>query len=264
MGKVKTVQEYQDTIESMHNKLYSSGAKNDVEITTLERQLKRQLGAWADKVIVVVNTPGNEQHPWTFEETGRPMMPMGLKSETGKRQTGDYLFNVCVQEAIDGEKPAIWRYLPIVIERKGGKGTKRKVNGEYIYGPGKGGPHDLYGSLYGKTELKNGSIRHNRERLHDEIDRFKNDDRFKNGRFWLIVECTEAEFLAYKPVFNGNKRNKGYGASVESRRASIWSLAVHMGAPIHWAGTRQAAIKDVNSIIRQGLIGHYAVLLGLN
>lgn len=263
MAKVKTVQDYQDTIELMHYKLYSSCAKNDVETTTLERQLKRQLGAWADKVMVVIESPGNEQNPWTAEELAMPVRPMGLKGVTGKRQTGDYLFNVCVQEAVSITVPAVWKYLPIVIERKGGKGTKRKVNGDYVYGPGKGGPHDIYGSLYGKSELKNGTIRHNRDRLHDEIDRFQNDDRFKNGRFWLIAECTEAEFLAYKPVFNGNKRNKGYGANVESRRASIWSLAVHMGSPIHWAGTRQAAIKDVKDIIRQGLIRYYAELLGL-
>ena len=263
MGKVKTVQDYQDTITLMHKKLYSPGAKNDVERTMLERQLKRQLGAWANKVMVVIETPGNEQNPWTYEELGRPVRPMGLKGETGKRQTGDYLINVCVCEDGYNGLPAKWVYLPVVVERKGGKGTKRKVDGEYVYGTGRGGPHDLYGSLYGKTELKGGSIRYNRDRLHEEIDRFKEDDRFKDGQFWIIAECTEADFLQYKPVFNGSKRNKGYGANVESRRESIWSLAVHMGAPIHWAGTRHAAIKDFNSIIRQGLIRHYAYLLGL-
>ena len=355
MGKVKTVQDYQDTIETMHNKLYSPGAKNCIERTTLERQLKRQLGAWADKVMVIVKTPGNEQNPWTFEELDLAVELMELKKDTGERQVGDYQVKVCTHESTGDKDPAIWKYIPIVIERKGGpqskkynfmfnwsevalynsntlieflheqhgcdwvtidhihvlnKGTSFQVSDgkrlirldlddkkknvlmsifdndldpvsdftykvrktpktavlkvyEVEYGTGKGGPHDLYGSLYGKTELKNGSIRYNRDRLHEEIDRFKEDDRFKDGHFWLIAECTEADFLQYKPVFNGSKRNKGFGANVDSRRESIWSLAVRMGAPIHWAGTRHAAIKDFNSIIRQGLIRHYAYLLEL-
>jgi hypothetical protein len=355
MGKVKTVQDYQDTIEKMHNKLYSPGAKNDVERTTMERQLKRQLGAWADKVMVIVKTPGNEQNPWTFEELDLAVELMELKKDTGERQVGDYQVKVCTHESTGDKDPAIWKYIPIVIERKGGPQSKKYnlmfnwsevalgeysslveflhkehecewvqydhviifnsgtsftvADGPYVirldldknrknvlmsisnddvstvfdftykvrktpktavlkvyeveYGTGKGGPHDLYGSLYGKTELKNGSIRYNRDRLHEEIYRFKEDDRFKDGQFWLIAECTEADFLQYKPVFNGSKRNKGFGANVVSRRESIWSLAVHMGSPIHWAGTRHAAIKDFNSIIRQGLIRHYAYLLGL-
>lgn len=261
MSKVKTVNDYQNRIKQLHIILQTT--TNEIERTTYQNQLKVQLKAWAGKVMVIIESPGNEQNPWTFEELGRPVRPMGLKGETGKRQTGDYLINVCVNEENVGGKPAIWRYLPIVIERKGGKRSKKKVNGEYVYGPGKGGPQDLYGSLYGKTELKDGSIRHNRDRLHEEIDRFKEDERFKGGQFWLIAECTEADFLKYKPVFNGKLRNKGYGANVESRRASIWSLAVHMGSPIHWAGTRVAAIKDFNDIIRQGLIQHYAKLLEL-
>jgi len=158
----------------------------------------------------------------------------------------------------------------LLVTRMGAKPKKysaRKVKGnrniyKVEYRPGIGGPHDLYGSLYGSTVLKDGKKRYHRDRLHEEIQRFKEDDRF--SKFWLFAECTRSDFMSYSPVFTGKERNKGYGANVESRKASIASIAYEMGSPVNWCGTRQGAIDDFKNLIQQTIIHDYVQLLDLD
>ncbi len=130
------------------------------------------------------------------------------------------------------------------------------------YGPGKGGANDLYGSLYGSPKLKDGTKRPNRDRLKEEVDRFKDDDRFK--QFWIIAECTRTQFMSYRPQFRGKQKSHGYGANANSRKASNVSMGLHFGGPICWSGTRQGAIDDFKEIINQGIVFYYAELLGLS
>lgn len=345
MGKKKTANDYRDLIIKSHNRLYKIGVDNSQERIQYQNTLKRQLKAWSDLVMVVVYVPGNEQNPWTFEELGFSVKKMELKDKSGYDQTGDYHIKVCVQEATD-TLPAIWEYLDVIVERKGGPRSKKSVyqfnwdavvtskyyktmfefisnefeltgftddnvsiidpttvliadlrtsitlsltnkqknlvvtrmntkpkeysarvvkGGRNIYKreykPGKGGPHDLYGSLYGSTTLKDGTVRSNRDRLHDEIKRFKQDDRF--NMFWLFVECDRSKFMAYHPLFKGKERNKGYGANVASRKASIESIAYEMGAPVNWCGSRQGAIDDFKNMVTQAVIHDYVRLLDL-
>ena len=345
MGKKKTANDYRDLIIESHNRLYKIGVENNQERVQYQKKLKRQLKAWSDLIMVMVFIPGNEQNPWTFDELGFSVKNMELKDKSGYDQVGDYHVKVCPQEAT-GTLPAIWKYLDIVVERKGGPRSKksvyqfnwdavvmseyyptlfefisnefnitnlvdkdvtvvshksviiaslnttialsltddyktlivirmgakpkkysaRKVKGirniyKIEYKPGKGGPHDLYGSLYGSTILKDGSTRYNRDRLHDEIKRFKEDGRF--NMFWLFAECTRSDFMAYKPVFKGSERNKGFGANVESRKASIESIAYEMGAPVNWCGSRQGAIDDFKNVVAQAVIHDYVRLLEL-
>ena len=349
MGKVKTVEEYQEEIKQYHEKLYGpSGKCENIERTRLEQELHNRVKAWSLKVDVIVESPGNEQNPWTKGELCRPVTPMGLKKDTGDRQFGDYKVLVCVNK-----KTAKWVYLPIVVERKGGpqskkynlmfnwsdvalynpntlieflheqhgcdwvthdhvhvlnKGTSFQVSDgkrlirldlddkmknvsmsifdndldpisefkykvkktpktsvlkvyDIEYGHGKGGPNDLYGSLYGSPKLKDGTKRPNRDRLKEEVDRFKEDDRFK--QFWIIAECTRTQFMSYRPQFRGKQKSHGYGANANSRKATIGSMGLHFGGPICWSGTRQGAIDDFKEIINQGLVVFYAELLGL-
>ena len=148
---------------------------------------------------------------------------------------------------------------PIKYRTRVVKGV-RKVY-KFEYSPGKGGPHDLYGTLYGSTHLKDGSKRTGRDRFYNEINRFKKDDRF--NEMWLMAECTRSEFLKHKPLFKGTELNEGFGANVQSRKASISSIAVSMGSPINWCGTRKGAIDDFKHTIRQSIIDDYVFLLGL-
>lgn len=349
MGKVKSVSEYQEEIKQLHNKLYSLGAKNDVERTTMERLLHSKIKAWSLKVDVIIESPGNEQNPWTEDELGRPVRLMGLKKETGDRQFGDYRVLVCTHGSTGNKDPAIWRYLPVVVERKGGPQSKKYklmfnwsdvalddysslveflhkehkcdwVNEEHVcvlnqgttlrvgdgartiqldlddkkknvtmeinnigstfkykvkktpktgvlkvyeieYGPGKGGANDLYGTLYGAPTLKDGTKRPNRDRLKEEIERFREDTRFK--QFWLIAECTRTQFMSFRPKFNGKKRSSGFGANANSRKALLVSIGLDFGGSICWGGTRQGAVDDLKEIINQGLVKYYAELLEL-
>lgn len=346
MGKKKTANDYRDLIIQSHNRLYKIGVEDNKERVQYQKKLKRQLKAWSDLVMVMVYVPGNEQNPWTFDELGFSVKKMELKkNKSDYYQVGDYHIKVCIQEA-SGTLSAIWKYLDVVVERKGGPRTKKSVYQfnwdavvtegyyrtlfEFIsnefkitgftddnvtvfdpetvsiadlrtsitlsltnklktlvvtrmntkpkkysarmvkgarniykteYKPGKGGPHDLYGSLYGSTTLKDGTERSNRDRLYDEIERFKQDDRF--NKFWLFAECTRSEFMAYKPIFKGKERNKGFGANVESRKASIESIAYEMGAPVNWCGSRQGAIDDFKNMVYQAVIHDYVRLLEL-
>ena len=349
MARIKTVEQYQEEIKDHHDRLY--GFRGNVELILrdkIEQELHNRVKAWALKVDVVVESPGNEQNPWTMEELGRPVKPMGLMKKTGDRQFGDYKVLVCVDK-----KRKKWVYLPVVVERKGGPHSKKAVlmfnwsevaldeysslinflheqhwcnwvqydhvhvlnkgtsfqvsDGDHVirldlddkkknvlmtiynndldavsefkykvkktpntdvlkvydteYGPGKGGANDLYGSVYGSTKLKSGKTRYNRDRLKDEAGRFKEDPQFK--QFWIIAECTRAQFMSYHPQFRGKEKSSGFGANANSRKATIGSVGLHFGGPVSWSGTRQAAIDDFKEVINQGLVFFYAELLGL-
>lgn len=344
MGRKKTANDYRDLITVSYYKLYLAGIEDNIERVQLEKTLKRQLKSWSDLVMVVVYIPGNEQNPWTFDELGYGVKKMELKKDSGHDQVGDYHVKVCTQEAI-GDLPAIWKYLDVIVERKGGVRTKksvcqfnwdavvqtnhysyligflynefevsfeeediniinpttvsivnfdtsvnlslsddyktlvatcigydikkytaRKVKGnrniyKTVYSPGKGGPHDLYGSLYGSTTLKDGTVRSNRDRLHDEIKRFKDDNRF--NKLWLFAECSRSDFMNYRPIFKGKARNKGFGANVESRKASILSIGYEIGSPINWCGSRIGAIDDFKNMVTQTIMHDYVRLLDL-
>ena len=101
MARIKTVEQYQEEIKDHHDRLY--GFRGNVELILrdkIEQELHNRVKAWALKVDVVVESPGNEQNPWTMEELGRPVKPMGLMKETGDRQFGDYKVLVCVDKKL--------------------------------------------------------------------------------------------------------------------------------------------------------------------
>ena len=194
------------------------------------KKVHRQVGKWADMLDVIVYVASNEKLPWTTEELGIPVLPMPTKLRTGISQVGDYI--TCVTTKKDG---GTHFWLPLVVERKGGKRMKG------------GNPEDLYGTLM-STE--------NRATFMRELDRFEQDPRFNCGKFIIIAECSYQDFIEYKPLFNGKKRNVGFGASVNSREATIAKLD-ELGYQVVFAGSRTRGIRYYKTRIRQSIIMNY-------
>jgi len=201
-----------------------------------------QLSKWAELVSITISQSQQEWYPWTPDELGLPVIPMLKKKETKKvhnpAQTGDY---IAFYSTPSGEG-----WIPFVVERKGGKA-------------GKSGPHDLYGTL---------SNIENRTNLYEEIQRFKEDERF--DAMYLIAECTYQEYCSYVPAFSGRDssgkpaRNVNHvSMNVESREATIAGLYIR-GCNVVFAGTRAKAIKIYKDLIRQWLMKNYIKVLGLN
>ncbi len=223
---------YVQEIELLHNTIQSM--EEGPERTKKETQLHKKVAFWEknklDKVVYVAN---DEQTPWPlFEAVGLPIRPMKTMKESGYRQVGDYVCWVFIEDDRPDKPDSYHKYLPLVIERKTCS--------------------DLYGTLIPKD---------NWDRFKREIDRFRVDDRF--DQMAIITETSYQKFMAYKPVFNGNNRNKGIGVSQEVKRAKIAKCFV-LGAPIIFAGTTHQAMKMYKNLIRQTIIEQYADLLGLS
>ena len=197
-------------------------------------KVHRQVKKWIDMLDVIVYVAQNEKLPWTTEELNLPIVPMERKIKSGYSQVGDYL--TCVTTQKDG---GTHTWLPLVIERKGGKRKKG------------GNPEDLYGTLMSGD---------NRQTFSRELERFENDTRFNRGSFVVVAECSYQDFIEYKPVFKGKVRNKGYGAKVEAREASIASLD-EKGYHVVFAGSRTRAIRYFKTRIRQCIINNYEMFL---
>ncbi len=218
-------------IELLHNTIKSM--EEGPDRIKKEKQLHKKVAFWEEKKLnKVVYVANNEQTPWPlFEAVGLPVRPMETKAESGHRQVGDYICCVFIDDGRPGKPASYHKYLPLVIERKTCS--------------------DLYGTLIPKD---------NWDRFKREIDRFHVDDRF--NKMATITETSYQKFMAYKPVFNGNNRNKGIGVSQEVKRAKIAKCFV-LGAPIIFAGTTHQAVHMYKNLIRQTIIEQYADLLGL-
>ena len=218
-------------IELLHNIIKSTGEGPDR--IKKEKQLHKKVAFWEEnKLNKVVYVANNEQKPWTlYEAVGLPVLPMKTKAESGHRQVGDYVCCVFIEDGRPGKPDSYHKYLPLVIERKTCS--------------------DLYGTLVPKD---------NWDRFKREIDRFHTDARF--NQMAIITETSYQKFMAYKPVFNGNNRNKRIGVNPEVKRAKVAKCFV-LGAPIIFAGTTHQAMKMYKNLIRQTIIEQYADLLEL-
>jgi hypothetical protein len=194
----------------------------------------RHIGKWVDMLDIIVYVAQNEKIPWTTEELGFPVLPMPTKLRSGFRQVGDYITCVTTQK-VGGTH--VW--LPLVVERKGGKRMKG------------GNPEDLYGTLMSTS---------NRSAFMSELERFENDPRFNNGKFVIIAECSYKDFIEYRPAINGRKRNTGFGASINSREATIAKLD-ELGYQVMFAGSRTRAVRYFKTRVRQSIIQNYELFL---
>jgi len=101
----------------------------------------------------------------------------------------------------------------------------------------------------------------NRSRFYREIQRFKDDPRF--DIMVLIAECSNGEYLSFKPAFNGKNYNKtNFGMNVAARRATIAKL-IAQGIDVHFAGTRRAAVELYHDLIIQWCRVNYAKILNI-
>ena len=231
MANKKPASTYVQEIERLHN--IAQRMEEGPERTTIETQLHNKVAYWEkNKLNKVVYVANNEQKPWTlYESVGLPVRPMKTKTKSGYRQVGDYVCCVFIEDGRPGKPNSYHKYLPLVIERKTCS--------------------DLYGTLIPKD---------NWDRFKREIDRFRVDDRF--NQMAIITETSYQKFMAYKPVFNGNNRNKRTGVNPEVKRAKVAKCFV-LGAPIIFAGTTHQSMHMYKNLIRQTIIEQYADLLGL-
>jgi len=104
-----------------------------------QKQLSRQLTAWAAKLNITVQVANNEKLPWGADEIGYPCISMLLKKDSQSRQTGDYVAYLDDYDQFGG----------LVVERKT--------------------LDDIYGTLMNRDR---------RDRLYREIARADEDTRF--------------------------------------------------------------------------------------
>ena len=197
--------------------------------------LRIRKDAWYKKLDIVIWVASNEQKGWTDEELGFPTAPMPLLPELKKvdksftGQTGDY---VCV---VEGQ---IMRF-----------GIERKAM------------EDFYSSLMGRNEDKSRKV----DRLYREFNRAKQ----VFDCFYMLVECTEDEYLAYKPLRHKmktesldefNKRNEHPGASIESRRAVVKSIQAK-DVHVVYHECRQSACDSVGEILRQWVLINFVDII---
>lgn len=197
--------------------------------------LRIRKDAWYKKLDIVIWVANNEQKGWTDEELGFPTAPMPLLPELKKidesftGQTGDY---VCVVEG---------RMMRFGIERKA--------------------KEDFYSSLMGRNEDKSRKV----DRLYREFERAKQ----VFDCFYMLVECTEDEYLAYKPsrhkmegeTWNEfGERNEHPGASIESRKSLVKSIQCK-NVHVIYHTNRLAAASSVGELLRQWVLNHYMVII---
>ena len=197
----------------------------------LQDQLSRQLTAWSGKLSITIHAASNEQQPWLSSELGYPVIPMALKKDSGHPQTGDYIFYLDDYDRFGG----------LCVERKGVTRKNGRMTG-----------CDLYSSFAKKD---------NRRRFYAEVERYHRDPRF--DMMELIAECSNGEYLSFKPAFNGGQYNKcNYGMSVAARRATMAKLGA-MGCSVFFAGTRYEAIEHYKDLITQWCRVHYKDILNI-
>ena len=230
---MRSVDDYAATILQLHVELQKLPEYHP-DYESINAQLSRQLTAWVKKLDFNVRVAQNEQQPWTDEELGLVTIPMEKKAASGYNQTGDYIF-----EILNDDQSITMGGL--CVERKG----STRENGRMV-------GCDLYSSF---------AKRHNRRRFEAEFKRYQNDHRF--NLFVLIAECSNLEYLSFKPRFNGKNYNKtNYGMNVAARRATIAKL-ISMGIDVHFAGTRQAAVELYSDLVRQWCRVNYKTILNI-
>jgi len=197
----------------------------------LQDRLSRQLTSWGGKLSVTIHAASNEQQPWLSSEIGYPVVPMATKQQSTMRQVGDYIFYLDDYDMFGG----------LCIERKGVTRKNGRMTG-----------CDLYSSFAKKD---------NRRRFYAEIERYHRDPRF--NMMQLIAECSNGEFLSFKPAFNGGQYNKcNYGMNVASRRGTMAKIEA-MGCSVFFAGTRYEAIEHYKDLIIQWCRVHYKDILNI-
>lgn len=197
--------------------------------------LRIRKDAWYKKLDIVIWVANNEQKGWTEEELGFPTAPMPLLSELKKidksftGQTGDY---VCIVEG---------QMMRFGIERKA--------------------KEDFYSSLMGRNEDKTRKV----DRLYREFERAKQ----VFDCFYMLVECTEDEYLAYKPMRHKMKgeswnefgeRNEHPGASVESRKSLVKSIQTK-NVHVIFHADRLTAASTVGELLRQWVLAKYLSII---
>ena len=197
--------------------------------------LRIRKDVWYKKLDIVIWVANNEQKGWTEEELGFPTVPMPLLPELKKidesftGQTGDY---VCIVEG---------QMMRFGIERKA--------------------MEDFYSSLMGRNEDKSRKV----DRLYREFERAKQ----VFDCFYMLVECTEDEYLAYKPMRHKaktetrdefDKRNEHPGASIESRKSLVKSIQTKNVHVIFHADRRTAA-SSVGELLRQFVLAKYLSII---
>lgn len=211
---MKTIEQYESDIINLQAALVDYP-----DSTSLKSKLASRLTAWSKRLSFSVFVASNEQEPWTTEELGLACMPMATKKQCGFDQVGDYHAYIHDKGIFAG----------LVIERKGVTRTKGLMT-----------TCDMYSTF---------ANRPGRERFYNEIDRFKQDNRF--NQMLIVAECTYQEFLSFKPVFNGKSYNRhNHGMSVEARRGTIAGLYMR-GIPVIWAGMRLQATRLYTPLVRQ-------------
>lgn len=103
---------------------------------------------------------------------------------------------------------------------------------------------DLYGTLMNRDH---------RERLYREIDRFQENSRF--NQFRIFTECDVMEFLNYRPPTARDDE-----PLINEKIGAIASLSAR-GAPIFFCGSRPAAARIYNSMVKQWVIKHYYMVI---
>ena len=251
MAQEKPIEYHIEKIEEFHN------MKLDYpDSETIERKLYDQLSQWEYKHDRTYYISGQEQYPWTAEKLGHKTDNMLTVAEVDKYFTKRFMANPYKLNIFDGferddiqpqagdyqchyEGPGYHGWIPVVVERKGGK-------------EGQSGPEDLYGSL---------SNIDNRRNIYEEIDRIKMDKRFFYR--YLIAECTYDQYMKYVPLFKGRGRNVDHiSVSAETRQATIASLEIR-GIHVIWAGTRAMATQMYKHLNRQWMMKNYVRILGL-
>lgn len=240
MGKPKPIEYHIGLIKELHSKLLEYP-----DSETIKEQLYRQISQWEHKIKKIYFNSGQEQYPWTEDKLGHEVRKMMTQDEMKKEfKTGDMLKGFKWEDI----QPQCGDYqcfcpgigwIPIVIERKGGK-------------EGESGPHDLYGSLADMGNRKN---------LHEEIDRMNKDKRFFYR--YLLAECSYGDFMNYIPDYNRKDTIASQrGLSQETRSATIASLEIR-GIHVMWEDTRDRAIQKYIDLNRQYLMRNYTKILGL-
>lgn len=226
MGKTKSLDDYEYDIEKLTKRIEAE--TNETKITTLNRTLYRKLIAWFEltKHKIVINVANNEQTPWTEDEIGHKTTGMPTKKECGFDQVADY--HITMNGIITD----------LIIERKGCEWDIDDRGCANMRG------NDLYSTLI-----------HNHERFNREIERFKSDDRFKT--MIVIVECTYAEYMRFRPPFHAKKRSDGEGASIESRVGTLNAILTKHNINVLFAGSRIAATAAFNNMIKQAIMNNY-------
>lgn len=114
---------------------------------------------------------------------------------------------------------------------------------------------DIYSTLL--TGLK---------RFNREITRFQEDNRFES--FIIFAECTQEEFINYRPVFKGKFFNKQAAylktSNVhhnESNKRGVMNSLMARGVAIHFAGNREKAAKDFIDICKKWIKYNYREIL---